>query len=98
MRKQEKTILWPVYFDSSKTRSEGRKIPKNLAVSNPTLTELQAAAAKLGLTPEIEVDAAHPAIPWRKTGRIWVQKQEPKMQILAKIAKEIAGMRRETRK
>ena len=95
MKKQESTILWPVYFDSSKTRSEGRKLPKNLAMSDPTLAELQAAAARLGLHPEIEADAAHPAIPWRKTGRIRIQKRHPKMQALAKIAKEVASIRRE---
>jgi signal recognition particle subunit SRP19 len=97
MKKQETTILWPVYFDSSRTRSEGRKLPKNLAVSNLTLAELQAAAARLGLHPEIEADTAHSAIPWRKTGRIRIQKRHPKMQALAKIAKEVASIRREAR-
>lgn len=98
MKKQEKTILWPAYFDSSKTRSEGRKLPKNLAIANPTIAELHVAAAKLGLKPEMEAEAAHPTIPWRKTGRILVEKKEPKMQILVKVAKEVAGARREARK
>lgn len=98
MRKQKKTILWPVYFDSSKTRKEGRKVPKNVAVSNPNLIEVQKAAERLGLEPETEANAVHPAIPWRKTGRIWIQKKGAKTQTLMKIAKEIVAIRQQTKK
>ena len=27
--------LWPEYFDINRTRSEGRRLPKELCVSNP---------------------------------------------------------------
>lgn len=98
MRKQKKAIVWPVYFDSSKTRKEGRKIPKSVAVSNPNLAELQRAAEWLGMKPEVEVNAAHPIVPWRKTGRIRVQKSGLKMQTLLKIAKEIVAIRQQAKK
>lgn len=98
MQKQKKAIVWPVNFDSSKTRKEGRKVPRSVAVSNPNLAELQRAAEQLGLKPEAEVNAAHPAVPWRKTGRIWVQKSGSKMQTLLKIAKEIVTIRQQTEK
>lgn len=98
MRKQKKTIICPVYFDSSKTRKEGRKVPKNVAVPNPNLAEVQGAAERLGLKPEVEENAAHPAIPWRKTGRVWVQTRGTKTQVLMKIAKEIATIRQQTAK
>ena len=29
--------LWPGYFDINRTRSEGRRLPKELCVSNPDL-------------------------------------------------------------
>ena len=98
MRKQKKTILWPVYFDSSKTRKEGRKVPKSIAVSNPNLAELQKAAEQLGLKPEAEVHVAHSAVSWRKTGRIWVQKSGSKMQTLMKIAEKIEATRQKAKK
>jgi signal recognition particle subunit SRP19 len=98
LRKQKKAIVWPIYFDSSKTRKEGRKIPKSAAVSNPNLAELQKAAELLELKPEIEVNIAHPTAPWRKTGRIRVQKNGSKMQTLLKIAKEIATIRQQAKK
>lgn len=98
MRKQRKIVLWPVYFDSSKTRKEGRKVPKNIAVPNPNLSEIQKAAEHLGMKPEVETNAAYPAIHWRKTGRILVQKRETKMQTLMKMAKEIVVIRQQTKK
>jgi signal recognition particle subunit SRP19 len=98
VQKQEKTILWPVYFDSSKTRKEGRRVPKNVAVPNPNLDELRRAAEHLGLTPETEENVAHPAMPWRKTGRLWIRKRGTKTQTLMKIIKEIAAIRQKTKK
>lgn len=98
MRKQKKTVLWPVYFDSSKKRREGRKVPKNIAVPNPTLSELQTAAERLRLKPEAELDVAYPATPWRKIGRIWVEKKGAKAQTLKKTAKEIATIRQQSKK
>jgi len=97
VQKQKKVILWPVYFDSSKTRKEGRRVPKNIAVPNPNLAEIQKAAEHLELKPEVETNATYPAIHWRKTGRIMVQKRETKMRTLMKMAKEIAAIRQQTR-
>lgn len=98
MRKQENVVLWPVYFDNSKTRREGRKVPKNVAVSNPRLKELHKAAEVLGFSVKLEVDAAHPAIPWMKTGRMWVKKDKSKMKTIARIAKELLKIRQKEKK
>ena len=98
VRKQKKTVLWPAYFDSSNTRKEGRKVPKSVGVPNPNLNELQKVSEHLGLKPEAEVNAAHPATPWRKTGRILVQKKATKIQTLMRIAKEIRAIRQQTKK
>ena len=98
MQKQKKMILWPVYFDSSRTRKEGRRVLKNVAVLTPNLDEIRRAAERLGLMSETEENVAHPAMPWRKTGRIWVQKKGTKMQILMKITKEIVAIRLKAQK
>ncbi len=98
MRKQDNVVIWPVYFDNSKTRREGRKVPKNVAVSNPRLKELHEAAEVLGFSVRIEVDKAHPAIPWMNTGRMWVKKDESKMNIITKIGEELLRIRKKEKK
>jgi len=94
MRKQDKIVLWPVYFDANKTRADGRRVPKKLAVSAPKLEELQIAAKKLGLQPEVVSDAAHPSSPWRRTGLLAVPKKEPKSETLKRIAENLSKSRR----
>ena len=32
---KDKIVIWPVYFDASKSRKEGRRIPKKLAIKYP---------------------------------------------------------------
>ena len=93
MRKKNKILLWSVYFDSEKTRTQGRRIPKSLAVSSPKLDELQRAAKRLGLNPEVVSDAAHPYYPWSKRGLLIIPKNEAKGKILKKVAKELYNLR-----
>lgn len=93
MRKQNKIVLWSVYFDSSKTRNEGRRVPKKLAVSSPKLEELQMAAKKLGLQSEPMSDCAHPSSPMRKTGLLIIPKTESKGKTLKNIAKTLSSLR-----
>ena len=94
MRKKNKIILWSVYFDANKTRTDGRRVPKKHAVSAPKIEELQRAAKRLGLQPETVSDAAHPSSPWRKTGLLLVPKSKSKSKTLKKIAKELSDLRR----
>ena len=47
MKKLDKAIIWPIYFDTSKTRKEGRGVPKNMAVPAPKILELKEATDKL---------------------------------------------------
>ncbi len=94
MRKQNKILLWSVYFDANKTRTEGRRVPKKLAVSAPKLEELHRAAKRLGLQPEAVFDAAHPSSPWLKTGLLIIPKKESKGKTLKNIAKELSNLRK----
>ena len=94
MRKQNKIFLWSVYFDANRTRTDGRRVSKKLAVSAPKLEEIQTAAKRLGLQPEVVYDAAHPSSPWRKTGLLVIPKKESKSETLKKVAKELSNLRR----
>ena len=95
MRRQDKAIIWPTYFDSAKTRKEGRRVPKSLAVQSPRIAEITDAVVKLGLKHEVAMEAGYPKTPWAKTGMILVEKEGPKEQIIKKIAKQLLKVRSE---
>jgi signal recognition particle subunit SRP19 len=95
MRKQDKAIIWPAYFDQTKTRKNGRRVPKNLAVPSPKIEEIHEAAGKLGLKNEVVATTGYPKTPWQKTGSILVEKKSPKEQILKKMAKQLVKARSE---
>ena len=94
MRKQNKIVIWPIYFDSTKARRQGRKIPKKYAVPNPKLDEVCKALDKLRLKYEVVADAAYPKMPWRKTVVIYIEKgKKPKLEILKLIGQKLVEMR-----
>ena len=95
MRKQDKAIIWPAYFDITKTRNKGRRVPKNMAVPNPKIEELQTAAGRLGLKNEVVAQVSYPKVPWQKTGSILVEKKTPKEQIIKNLAKQLVKIRSE---
>ena len=88
-----KTIIWPVYIDSKKTKKEGRRISKENAVPSPKLREISNAAKKLNLNPEVENDKSYSRSWWESSGRVSVDKNISKREILVKISNMIKGMR-----
>ena len=96
MRQQEKIIIWPAYFDSTKTRNEGRRVPMNLAVPSPRIVEVKEAAEKLGLPHDIVTDVSYPKTPWFKTGTVLINRKGSKNQITLLIAKQLLKMRSTT--
>ena len=93
MRQQEKIILWPAYFDSGKTRNDGRRVPKNLAVSSPKAVEVKEAVDKIGLSGEIISQVGYSQTPWMKSGMVLVKKKGPKNTIVLLVAKQLLKMR-----
>ena len=88
-RSDDKFIVYPVYFDKSLSRSEGRRIPKKDAVDKPSIEDLANAAKSLGLHPVIEKNVAHPSIHWKQQGRLLVDKTKSKEMVLKQIAKRL---------
>jgi len=93
MRKQDKIIIWAAYFDSIKTRKDGRRIPKNLAVPSPRTSEIKDALDKIHLDCELVADVAYPKTPWLKTGMLLVKKKESKDKTIREIAKQLQKIR-----
>jgi len=96
MRKQEKAIIWPAYFDQTRTRKEGRRVSRNLSIPYPKIDEIQEAAHKLGLKTEVSVDTGFPRTQWQKTGMMKVEKRRAKEQIILSIARQLVKARSAT--
>ena len=93
MRKLDKAIIWPIYFDINKSRAEGRRVPKSQAVQSPKILEIKEAADKLSLQNELNIEAHYPKNPWAKTGMLLVEKNEPKEKIIQKLAKQLVKIK-----
>jgi signal recognition particle subunit SRP19 len=93
MRKQDKALLWPAYFDSSRTRKMGRRVSKKMAVKSPKMNELINAVSKLGFHCELIPEVSYPKKPWIKTGLLLIEKKYPKEQLINKIAKQLVESR-----
>jgi signal recognition particle subunit SRP19 len=90
MRKLDnQAIIWPVYFDVNKSRKEGRRVNRSLAVVSPKIVEVKMAADKLGLENEVNLEARYPRAPWAKVGMLIVEKQESKEAVIEKLAKQL---------
>ena len=94
MRKQDKILLWPAYFDSNKTRLQGRRVPKSLAITSPKLEQIQNATKSIGLQSEVGFDVKYPKTPWQKTGYVLIPKKGLKTQIIRKLARELVNRRK----
>jgi len=92
-KKEGKKVLWPVYFDIRHRRSEGRRIPKALAVENPEIPEIARAVKSMGLEYEVDYDARYPAFWWRESGRVLVKTDIKKEKLLRKAAEIIKNNR-----
>lgn len=86
-------VIWPSYFEKDLTRSQGRKIPANLAASNVTMKILEMAAESSGFEYQSESDKQYPRGFSDKNGYILVSNPEnhKKKRVLLMLAK---GVRR----
>jgi signal recognition particle subunit SRP19 len=89
--KKDTVVIWPIYFDSSRSRSEGRMVSASEAVISPTIDQVITAALKAGYKPEIERDKKHPSTWYESAGRVLIPKKEPKSAILKKVARAMKG-------
>ena len=89
MRKKGKLVFWPAYFDSEFSWTEGRRVPKILALRGVKADEVLKAAEDLDLRPLLEPGAAHPKRPWLRSGLILVDKTGAKSDLLKKTAQRI---------
>ena len=94
MKSKDKSVVWPNYLDSTKTRKDGQRIPQKIAVESPKLQEIEEAAKILELTPTTNPNAAYPRAGWEKKGYVLIDKKNSKLSNLKKIAEKIHELRK----
>ena len=82
-------ILYPAYFDAERSREDGRRVARRLAVNRPTVEEIAHAADALGLKPKVEADRAHPTTPWSRQGRVLVKADYYKTSVVRRVAEKV---------
>lgn len=88
-RKDNKFIIYPLYFDKTISRKKGRRLAKNFCIDKPSIENIAKSATSIGLNPIIEKNKKHPSRFWKNEGRILVDKKYSKQTILNQIAKRL---------
>jgi signal recognition particle subunit SRP19 len=88
-RQDNKYIIYPIYFDANVSRKNGRRVPLNLSVEKPDLSDILKTAKNLGFHPEIENDSSHPLRHWKSEGRILIDKKKSKQSMILQISKSL---------
>lgn len=97
-RKDGLTVIWPAYFDIDRSRSEGRAVPKGLAVESPTAEEIYEVCTGLKKYPVLENKKRMPGATWARPGRVLVKNEGPKLKALKAIAASLQRKRSSVQK
>ena len=82
-------VIYPIYFDQTKSLNKGRRVPSNLAVKEPSAIHIYETCAKLGLTCYLEKHKRNPR-DQLVFGRVRVEKTGlKKTALLGKIASSL---------
>jgi len=81
-------ILYPCYFNAAYSRALGRRVPRNLGVKGPVLTDLERALKRSNIAYRVD-DHHHPAHWTRKEGRIIAEWTESKEVLIRKVAQKL---------
>ncbi|MET1159777.1 MAG: signal recognition particle protein Srp19 [Thermoprotei archaeon] len=90
--KGERIVVYPQYLDAKKTRREGRRLSRDIAIPHPKVEEIVKAAEMLGLDPIVE-ESKYPREWWETSKRIVVKKVDSKLNTLKLIAQKIRELR-----
>ena len=88
-------VIWPAYLDAGLSRKEGRRVPQDLAVEEPTVDEIAKAVQQIGYDATIERDKAYSREPWEERGRVVVRGAEDssKNDLVQAVAAYVVAMR-----
>jgi len=88
---KSKMTLWTRYFDSKLSRSEGRRVPKEASIPNPSLDSVVWAARDLGLSKmKRDLEASHPSRPHLKEDDLFYQLKKRFLYLMQTLKKSYA--------
>jgi signal recognition particle subunit SRP19 len=87
-------VIWPAYLDAELSRSEGRRVPADLAVPEPTVDEIASAVQQVGYDAVIERDKTYPR-EYEPRGRVLVKDADDatKSDLLGAVAAYVSALR-----
>ena len=97
MKLHGRMIVWLANMDSSKSRRQGRRLPRASCLEMPKLAEVEDAARVLGLESTSRSDAARPSRPWEKTGYIMVERKGKTRSFILKSLAQAIHRSRQTK-
>jgi signal recognition particle subunit SRP19 len=87
-------VIWPAALDATRSRSEGRKVPLDLAVEEPTVDEIARAVQQVGYDARIEREVTYPR-EYEARGRVLVENADDagKSDLLQAVGAYLQAMR-----
>ena len=87
-------VIYPAYFDADRSRSEGRRVPLDLAVEDPEVEEIGKAVQQFGYDAVVERDVTY-SREYEPRGRVLVQNADDagKSDLLQGVAAYIGILR-----
>ncbi|WP_255170758.1 signal recognition particle subunit SRP19 [Natrononativus amylolyticus] len=88
-------VIWPAYLDAALSRADGRRVPEELAVEEPTVDEIAKAVQQIGYDAVVERDKAYSRESWLQRGRVVVRGAEDstKNDLVQAVAAYVVAMR-----
>ena len=91
LRRKKFYVIYPEYFDSNISRSQGRRVSLSIADPTPHLKKIVKACERLEIECQSEPEKAHPSFWWKKSGRVLIpidkNNKVPKEELIKSIAK-----------
>mgnify|MGYP000385531135 FL=1 len=87
-------VIWPAYLDADLSRSEGRRVPEDMAVPGPTVDEIAEAVGQVGYDAVIERDKTY-SREYEPRGRVLVKDADDasKSDLLGAVAAYLGAIR-----
>jgi signal recognition particle subunit SRP19 len=87
-------VIWPAYFDADRSRKQGRRVPRDLAIEEPEVDEIAQAVQQVGYDAVIERDKTYPR-EYEPRGRVLVQNADDagKSDLLQAVAAYLQALR-----
>ena len=86
--------IWPQYLNKNLSLSQGRKISKSDAVSDPSIGDIEKALKRLNLTYNVDKDVSYPGKWYEKSGRVLVEWDKTKLELIREVSLKIKEFRK----